>query len=150
MQYIVSWLDPCFPKIMENTASPIHVQASYKMKALVVDDSEGVRESLSVLLKRRGIRPVMAGNAGAAMERFLEEDFDLIVTDLDMPGTNGLALIRWIRIRRPFLPVIIVSGNPPGDMESVAALPATNFVREPFGVKNLDAALWAILRQFCG
>jgi len=90
------------------------------------------------------------GNAGAAMERFLEEDFDLIVTDLDMPGTNGLELIRWIRTRRPFLPVIIVSGNPPGDMDSEAALPTTNFVREPFGVKNLDAALWAILRQFCG
>jgi DNA-binding response OmpR family regulator len=135
---------------MENIAAPIHVRASHKMKALVVDDSEGIRESLSVLLKRRGIQPVQAGNAGAAKERFLEEDFDLIVTDLDMPGTNGLELIRWVRTRRPFLPVIIVSGKPPGDMESVEALPATNFAREPFGVKNVDAALWAILRQFCG
>ena len=93
-------------------------QATQPMKALVVDENEGVRESLSVLLKRRGIRPVQAGNAAAAMERFSEEEFDFLVTNLDMPETNGWELVRWIRIRSPFLPVIVLSGNLSSDGES--------------------------------
>ena len=114
--------------IMEkrNVAS-VQAWANRKPKALVVDDSEKVRKTVSVLLKRSGIQPVLAGNAAAAMERFLEEDFDLVVTDLDMPGTNGLELIRWLRTRKPFLPVIIVPGNPPGDEEAAMVVSVRKF-----------------------
>ena len=61
---------------------------SHKMKALVVNDSEEVREILSGILKRRGIQVVVAGNAGPAMDRLVDESFDFVVTDLDAPGTN--------------------------------------------------------------
>jgi DNA-binding response OmpR family regulator len=128
---------------------PLHAQATYKMKALVVEDSEEVRESLSILLRSRGIQPILAGNA-AAMDHFLDDDFDFVVTDLDVAATNGLELIRWIRARSPFLPVIIISGIVSGEGDSIAALSHTNVVRKPVGIEDLDAALSPILRQFHG
>jgi CheY-like chemotaxis protein len=91
---------------------------------------------------------VLAGDAAEAMKRFAEERFDLIVTDLNMPGMNGLELIKWIRNRMPLLPVIIVSGNLLDHMESVEALSVTGVVRKPFEVKDVDDALSVILREF--
>ena len=87
---------------------PLHAQANHKMKSLVVEDSEGVRESLSILLRNRGIQSMQAGNAATAMDHLMDGDFDFVVTDLDVPATGGLELIRWIRARSPSLPVIIV------------------------------------------
>jgi two-component system response regulator (stage 0 sporulation protein F) len=119
-------------------------------RALVVDDCEGIRLSLSLLLKRRGIQSVLAGDAAEAMKCFMSESFDLVVTDLNMPGTNGLELIKWIRNRTPLLPVIVVSGNLLDQMEWVAALSVTGVVRKPFEVKDVDDALSPILREFRG
>ena len=130
---------------IKRTSEP---QTCRNPRALIVDDCEGIRLSLSLLLERRGIQPVLAGDAAEAMKRFAEERFDLIVTDLNMPGMNGLELIKWIRNRMPLLPVIIVSGNLLDHMESVEALSVTGVVRKPFEVKDVDDALSVILREF--
>jgi CheY-like chemotaxis protein len=131
--------------------TPSEAQARRNPRALVVDDCEGIRLSLSLLLERRGIQPVLAGDAAEAMKRFAEDQFDLIVTDLNMPGMNGLELIKWIRNRMPLFPVIIVSGNLIDHMESVGALSSvTRMVRKPFEVKDVDDALSVILREFRG
>ena len=117
------------------------------MKALVVDENEGVRESLSVLLKRRGIQPVLAGNAAAAMERFSEDQFDLLVTNLDVPGTNGLELIRWIRTRSPFLPIIVLSENLSSDGESTGGLMHARVAQTGLDSEGVDAAISSMLEQ---
>lgn len=117
------------------------------MKALVVDENEGVRESLSVLLKRRGIQPVLAGNAAAAMERFSEDQFDLLVTNLDVPGTNGLELIRWIRTRSPFLPIIVLSENLSSDDDSTGGLMDARVAQTRLDSEGVNAAISSLLQK---
>lgn len=113
----------------------------------MVDEDEGVRESLSILLKRRGIQPVQAGNAAAAMERFSEDEFDLLVTNLDMPETNGLELIRWIRARSPFLPVIVLSESLSSDSESTGGLTPPCVVRTRLDCEGVNAAISSMLQK---
>ena len=121
---------------------------SHKMKALVVNDSEEVREILSGLLKKRGIQVLVAGNAGSAIDHLMDESFDFVVTDLDAPGTNGLELIRWLRPRQPFLPVVIVPGNMSRGGESAVGLSGIHGVREAIESEDMDTALPTILQRF--
>jgi DNA-binding NtrC family response regulator len=149
MRRIVYGSLPALPGIMaKNLTIPLRSRAVNKPKALVVFNNEDIRESLSALLKKRGMQPVQAGNATPAMERFLEEDFRLVATDIDVPGTNGLGLIRWISAKRPFLPVIIVSGIISSDGESTAASSDTNAGQKTFEIADVEAAISSVLRQF--
>jgi len=130
------------------SVSSLKSHAQNKPRALVVDDSNAVRQSLSFVLKIRGIQSVPTGNAAEAMNRFLAENFDLVFTDLDMPDTHGLELIKWIRMRKPLIPVVIVSANTTSGTRSAAALPGVEFVQKPFSLADIDAVLAPILRNF--
>lgn len=79
---------------------------------LIVDDAAVDRLLIQRLLERAGrdwqIRSV--GDAAAAMELIQSEPIDAVITDLQMPRIDGLALVRWIKQQRPHLPVVLVTG----------------------------------------
>jgi excisionase family DNA binding protein len=80
-------------------------------RILVVDDDDSVLRAVMGYLARGGYR-VEGGQGGpAAVERLRAAHYDLLVTDLMMPGMNGLALIRRAREVQPGLPVVIVTGH---------------------------------------
>ena len=81
-------------------------------RVMVVDDEEGLLELTTHALMERGYEPVGFCSARAALEAFHEtpDDFDLLLTDLRMPGMSGDVLIREVRNVRPLLPVILISG----------------------------------------
>ena len=81
-------------------------------KILIVDDSAVDRLLIQRLLERAGAgwEIVQAADGPAAMERIAAEPIDAVVTDLQMPGVDGLALVRWIKQQRPHLPVVLVTG----------------------------------------
>ena len=79
---------------------------------MVVDDEESLLELTTDALRELGYEPVGYGSARAALEAFRSnpDDFDVLITDLRMPGMSGDALIREVRQLRPLLPAILVSG----------------------------------------
>ncbi len=79
---------------------------------LLVDDIPGVLESIGALLRHGGYEVVGFHQASAALLAFVEapERFDLLVTDLSMPGMNGLDLCREIRRVRTDLPMLVITG----------------------------------------
>ena len=77
---------------------------------LVVDDDPKVRESLVTLLEI-DFRVTAAGNIAEAERKFGEAEFDVVITDYDMPGGTGLQLVEWLRRRYPGVQVIVVSGH---------------------------------------
>ncbi len=81
------------------------------------------------------------------MERFSEDEFDLLVTNLDMPETNGLELIRWIRTRSPFLPIIVLSENLSSDGESTGDLMHACVARTRLDSEGVNAAISSLLEQ---
>ena len=86
------------------------------MKAILfVDDHEVLARLSCEILEMQGYRAVCAYNAAEALEKFDQEKFDILVTDMRMEGMNGLELARRIHAKRPAIPVIIVTGYDPVD-----------------------------------
>lgn len=82
-------------------------------RILVVDDDALDRMILDSLVAQAGHEPVFAEEGEAALALYREEDFDLVVTDLVMPGLNGLRLIRQIREIDPEAAIIAITGSSP-------------------------------------
>lgn len=100
---------------------------------LIVDDREGMRRSLALLLKKEG-HQVSTAETGESARHFLErEPFDLVITDLKMPSLSGLDILRMTRRVSPQTEVIVMTAY--GSIESaVAAMKfgAYDYVTKPF------------------
>jgi CheY-like chemotaxis protein len=81
-------------------------------RVLLVDDEETVREVHGQILTRAGWTVVAEGDARLAAKRLAVERFDVIVTDLVMPGMSGLELLRTAREYDLDVPVVILTGRP--------------------------------------
>ena len=88
-------------------------------KILVVDNNEMLCRLACDILRAEGYRAVPASNAAEALRAFEEEDFDLLVTALQMPGMSGLDLARAVRDRSPQFPVIVMTAFDPVESEHV-------------------------------
>ncbi len=111
-----------------------------RVRVLCVDDQPVVLHVLSRLLQVQGFETVECSDPLAAVSTFAAGAFDIVVTDIDMPGMNGLALMRTLREKQPELPVVIVTGL--GTVETaIEALRqgATGMLVKPFTGQELLA-----------
>jgi len=79
---------------------------------LVVEDEAMIREATSIFLKKHNYRVLMADSGEEAVKIFIQYQHvvRLVLTDIMMPGMDGLALIRTLRILEPTIPIIATSG----------------------------------------
>lgn len=86
------------------------------MKAILfVDDHEVLARLSCEILEMQGYKAVSAYSAKEALEKFSQQDFDILVTDFRMEGMNGLELAHKVHEKSPNTPVIIVTGYGPVD-----------------------------------
>jgi DNA-binding NtrC family response regulator len=83
--------------------------ATAPRRILVVDDEEGLRQSLAANLELEGYEVVEAGGGRQAVDLVRESNFDLVITDMRMPGLDGLDTFRELRKLRPEIPVVIMT-----------------------------------------
>src|SRR5438874_266543 len=96
--------------------SPFFAYREASMKAILfVDDHEVLARLSCEILEMQGYRAVSAYNGEEALQKFEEEDFDILVTDFRMDGMNGVELAKKVHERHPDVPVIIVTGYGPVD-----------------------------------
>ncbi len=100
---------------------------------LVVDDEPSMRHLLSVILQDRGYEPRAVASADEALKELAAREFDLVLTDVRMPGMDGLALLREVERLQPDATVIVMSayGSQETAIEAVKA-GAYDFVSKPF------------------
>ncbi len=94
----------------EEKAAEIFSSSERKLKILVVDDNENIREMLEDFLNFEGHKPVLAKDGKEALDLFCEQDFDIVITDLGMPGMSGWELSKYIKQRKPEIPIVIITG----------------------------------------
>jgi putative two-component system response regulator len=82
-----------------------------KPRILCVDDQPALLHLLRRLLEARNFEAATCGDGAAALAAFDSAPFDLVITDIHMPGMDGLALIRALRDRQPDLPVVVITGH---------------------------------------
>ena len=106
---------------------------------LIVDDEELYRRALERILTRVGHNVITARDATEALVAIAEHSIDLVLSDIQMPGINGLELVRQIREIDPDLPCIVITGYGSAE-QSVEALRAGAFwyLEKPFDQGHLD------------
>ncbi len=105
---------------------------------LVVDDEESIRLSLEGILLDEGFRTLFASNGEDAINITQEEDPDLILLDIWMPGIDGMETLARIKESRPNQPVIMMSGH--GNIETAVKatrLGAYDFIEKPLSLEKI-------------
>ncbi|HEX6277262.1 MAG TPA: response regulator [Polyangiaceae bacterium] len=110
------------------------------LSVLIVDDDGDFLETLEPILEAEGFRVHTTSTVRDATRALTELDFDVVVTDLALGATGGLAFCETIARTRPELPVIVLTGY--GDAKGAAIrLGARRVLTKPIAVKTLIGAL---------
>lgn len=111
-------------------------------KLLLVDDEEGIRKVLSIALSDSGYTVFTAQNGEEALDIFRRETPPIVLTDIKMPGMDGIELLQTLKQESPDTEVIMITGH--GDMElAIKSLKfqAIDFVTKPINDDVLEIAL---------
>lgn len=116
-------------------------------RLLLVDDEPSIREPLGEFLSGHGFVVDLAASAAEARERIAVGGYDLLVTDIMMPGEDGLSLTRFVRATS-VLPVILLTARAE-DMEKIVGLEmgADDYIAKPFNPRELVARIRTVLRR---
>ena len=109
-----------------------------KSRILVVDDEAVVREGVRRILEGDRYSVESCASGRAALDLMQEKDFDMVITDLKMPGMGGLEVLRTIKILQPEIPVMIITGYSTVDT-AVDAMKngAIDYIAKPFTPEQL-------------
>jgi two-component system, NtrC family, nitrogen regulation response regulator NtrX len=119
-----------------------------KHSILIVDDEAGVRAALTGVLRDEGYLVESVSTGEACLERTSRQSFDLIVLDVWLPGTDGLATLERLRERRVDAEVVVISGH--GNIESAVRaikMGAYDFVEKPLSLDKTVLVVRNALRQ---
>src|ERR1700687_3625990 len=117
-------------------------------QVLLVDDDPAVGKALAAILGQAGLIAQHVGSASLALEALREKPFDAVVTDLKMPGMDGMQLLRQVSAQWPEVPVVMINadGTIPAAVEAMKA-GAADFVLKPF---DREEILYAIRKALIG
>jgi YesN/AraC family two-component response regulator len=111
-------------------------------KILVIDDEKATLSMFRLFLDAYGYQVYTAENGTEGLEIFRREKPAIVLTDIKMPGIDGLAVLQQIKEINPQTAVIVITGH--GDTalaEQAVALHAVDFIHKPIKKEALDAAL---------
>lgn len=118
-------------------------------KILAVDDSASMRQMVSFTLKGAGHEVCEASDGAEALKHAqAREDFDLVISDINMPNMDGIALIKHLRAMAnyKFTPILMLTTESGGDKKSEGkAAGATGWIVKPFNPDQLLATIEKVL-----
>lgn len=112
------------------------------LKILLIDDEAGIRKLLSISLRGEGYDVITAKNGKRGIELFEQEAPSIVLTDIKMPGTDGIGVLKRIKEINPETEVIVITGD--GDMKLAVKslqLDASDFITKPISEEALSVAL---------
>jgi DNA-binding NtrC family response regulator len=116
-------------------------------KLLIVDDDANTLASLARAFRMAGHEATVADNAGRALELIKTQQFDIVLSDVVMPGKDGIALLEDIRAIGSHVPVVMISGQANIEMAVRATrLGAVDFLEKPLSSDKLLLTVGNVLR----
>ena len=116
-------------------------------RILLVDDEQSIQALLSYPLRKEGYEVVQATDGRQALERFDEQQFDLVVLDLMLPKVDGLEVCRQLRTRSS-VPIIMLTAKSE-EIDKVVGLElgADDYITKPFSMREFSSRIKAALRR---
>lgn len=115
-------------------------------KVLVVDDDPVVGTSFDRVLAPKGYAVIAAADGDEALARLARDDYDVVYTDIRMPGLSGMEVARRIKANRPWMPVVIVTGYGTEANEAEAKSLGAAFLRKPLSPEMIEGSLEEAVR----
>ena len=110
-------------------------------KVLVVDDDPVIGKSFERVLTSKGYVVVNAADGQEALSKLATEDYDAVFTDIRMPGMDGIEVAERVRARRPWTPVVIITGYGSDENEARAkAAGVREFLRKPLSPDMIESS----------
>src|SRR5207302_7668919 len=121
--------------------------ADRSARILLVDDEQSIQTLLSYPLRKEGYEVVQATDGRAALDRFTEQPFDLVVLDLMLPKIDGLEVCRRLRSRSS-VPIIMLTAKSE-EIDKVVGLElgADDYITKPFSMREFRSRVKATLRR---
>ncbi len=117
-------------------------------KVLAVDDSPSMRSMITFTLKKAGYSTVIAEDGIQGLDTARDDDFDLVLTDINMPEMNGIELIENLRQLDAYKhkPILVLTTESSDEMKSKGkSVGATGWIVKPFEPEKLLNALERVL-----
>lgn len=120
-------------------------------RILVIDDDPVVTKSFDRVLSNKGYAVITAANGEEALTKLSTEAYDLVFTDIRMPGMSGIEVAERVRASQPWLPVVIVTGYGSSDNEArAAAAGVSNFLHKPLSPEVIEGTAEKTLAAAAG
>lgn len=117
-------------------------------KILVVDDDEQITKLLHVFLNSKGYGCSIAADGTEAIDIARQEEFDMVITDIKMPGMDGFSLTRELLALNPDMAVMVMTGFTSEYAEEEALKTgASDFIIKPFTLAELSARIQKVIRE---
>jgi len=110
-------------------------------KILVVDDDPVVGKSFERVLGGKGYAVITAGSGEEALKKLGTEAYDLVFTDIKMPGMSGIEVAERVKAKQPWLPVVIVTGyGSPASEARAKELGVAGFLNKPLSPEMIEGS----------
>jgi len=110
-------------------------------KVLVVDDDPVIARSFDRVLSGKGYAVITACDGDEALRKLRDENYDVVFTDIKMPGMSGIEVAERIKATQPWLPVVIVTGYGTEENEARAeAAGVSGFLRKPLSPEMIEGS----------
>lgn len=134
--------------VRKAVTSEINDPSARVQRILLIEDDRSLAQSIELLLELEGYEPTVVDNASDGLKLARESDFDLVITDLKLPGPDGLDVIKSVYDWSPEIPVILMTSF--SSMESaIEALRsgAVDYIIKPFNNENFMHAVSRALNE---
>ena len=118
-----------------------------RSRILVCDDEMDVRGMLKEYLEKRGFEVFEAGDGASLREILTEVPIDLILLDINMPGEDGLSVLRTLRDEKDIFVVMLTAAGDVIDRIIGLEMGADDYLSKPVDLRELEARLKAVLRR---
>jgi CheY-like chemotaxis protein len=116
------------------------------LNVLFVEDNIDLQQTTSLVLGALGANVVIASDGLIGLEKFTNEAFDFIVTDINMPNMDGIEMIREIRtVHNSNIPIVILSAQTDQVVEHIEELNVNGFIPKPLSVDVLKEVFMSLV-----
>jgi DNA-binding NtrC family response regulator len=119
-----------------------------RMALLVIDDDQVIRETLHRVFSQTYDCDTSDGSEHV-LESLEDREYDVVITDVSMPGVDGLQILKRVRARHSSTPVIVISGNGDQFRNLFLELGAFAYFSKPFRLEELESAVVQAMESVC-